>query len=346
MYIKGISKVLIVSFFLISLFLFTPQRVEASTFAPPGSCPNGKEITSDTAASTVCCPNEATWRDIIIREDKTDDIKEITNVGKSYILITSIFCAVKFDIKTNNNTTKSDILWQTPSSPIEYNCPVNTCSDRTIRFFDHNQTICYPQGEENPVLGVCCVENEDQMGSFKPFDPTSACKQAVIKSPVRKGQQALAPVINLAARKADEICKEDALVISPNGVRSINKDVLDKCTECLNKNKSKNGVTEIVYQWTALGCINTGSQGSSLVGFIMQIFYGVAFVFILIKFIIAGIQLQSGDPEAIKEAKETFVAGFSALFIAGFGLILLRYIGFDILGIGSFLGLQFPEVKP
>jgi hypothetical protein len=117
--------------------------------------------------------------------------------------------------------------------------------------------------------------------------------------------------------------------------------------DCLNKNKQNaQGVTTITNQWTALGCINTGDQGSSLVGFLMQIFYGVGFTFILIKFILAGIQLQSGDPEAVKEAKETFIAGLSALFVAGFGLILLRYIGFDILGLGALLGTQFPEIKP
>lgn len=339
MYIKGISKVLIVTVFLVSLFLFTPQRVEAAKLPPESKCPDSRDVKIGGVfgVSDTCCPTEAKWVDLIKKSSATT-YDTITPHGSYLETGTGMMCHVKYDASYKDGGGKvitfSNLSFDVFGTKEILYCPLNTCqSDLGFGNFEcltQNESM----GSRNGGLEqlICCVEKENSMGTSK---STDSCTQATINSPIGKGGQfSPAPKNNLSDRDITNICTEDA-----NG----NNNVLKECTACFNKVNAKGLLTS---QWTALGCIDPGEQGSGLVGTIMQIFYGVGFTFIIIKFILAGIQLQSGDAEAIKEAKETFISGFSALFVAGFGLILLRYIGFDILGIGNILGNFFPTVRP
>ena len=340
MYIKGISKVLIVTVFLVSLFLFTPQRVEAAKLPPESKCPDSRDVKIGGVfgVSDTCCPTEAKWVDLIKKSSATT-YDTIIPHGSYLETGTGMMCHVKYDASYKDGGGKvitfSNLSFDVFGTKEILYCPLNTCqSDLGLGNFEcltQNESM----GSRNGGLEqlVCCVETENSMGSSK---STDACTQATIKAPIGKaGQQIPVRKGNPTLRTPAIICNEDATTKIVNGVKTVDTKAEGDCVACLNSGK----------QWTALGCIDTGQQGTGIVTFLMQIFYGIGFTFIMVKFILAGIQLQSGDPEAIKEAKETFIAGFSALFVAGFGLILLRFIGFDILGIGVFLGTQFPTVK-
>jgi hypothetical protein len=331
MYIKGISKVLIVTVFLVSLFLFTPQRVEAAKLPPETYCVNNGYtiIGGFTGNPDTCCPTEDTWKSMIPTIANSKDINTVTSVGSTYLSVLSLGnCFVKYDATTNKGTTLSGQEAFFPGDPVAKRCPNNTCVEKDAL---GTITTCYTQYEQYNNK-VCCVSANSVGVGLGSFEDVKNCSQATNVPPVAKaGNQITVRGGKLSLRNSDTICTEDARDQNQNVIN----DVYKKCKACLDDGK----------QWTALGCIDTGQQGTGIVVFLMQIFYGIGFTFILVKFILAGIQLQSGDPEAIKEAKETFIAGISALFVAGFGLILLRYIGFDILGLGDFLGTQFPVVK-
>jgi hypothetical protein len=70
----------------------------------------------------------------------------------------------------------------------------------------------------------------------------------------------------------------------------------------------------------------------------MRIIYGVGLVFILIRIIIAGYLIQFGsNPDQIKENKQAIINALIALVVGTGGVVIARYIGYDILGLGNFL---------
>jgi len=85
--------------------------------------------------------------------------------------------------------------------------------------------------------------------------------------------------------------------------------------------------------WTELGCINASEKG--FVISMMRIFVGAVTGIALIRFIQAGIMLNTDDPEKIKEGKSIFISAVVAIFMSGLMPILLNFLGLDILGIGK-----------
>ncbi len=88
---------------------------------------------------------------------------------------------------------------------------------------------------------------------------------------------------------------------------------------------------------TAIGCIPYGNQ-SALIGFFLKwgigIGGGIAFLLILV----AGFQIMSsrGDPNRLKAGQELMTSAIAGLLLLIFSLVILRILGFDILGIAAF----------
>lgn len=88
---------------------------------------------------------------------------------------------------------------------------------------------------------------------------------------------------------------------------------------------------------TAIGCIPINDE-NALVGFLLRwgigIGGGIAFLLILI----AGFQIMTsrGDPTKLKAGQELLTSAIAGLLLLIFGLVILRIIGVDILGLTGF----------
>lgn len=112
---------------------------------------------------------------------------------------------------------------------------------------------------------------------------------------------------------------------------NLNDAIYAACFNCIKNNASPYGNI-----WTGIGCIKGTEEG--IANTLMRIIYGVGLVFILIRIIIAGYLIQFGSsPEQIKENKQAIVNAFIALIVGTGGVVIARYIGYDILGLGNFL---------
>lgn len=98
--------------------------------------------------------------------------------------------------------------------------------------------------------------------------------------------------------------------------------------------------------WTGIGCISRTQTG--LATSIMRIFYGVGLVFLLIKIIQIGYMYQLGEPDQIKEARYGILAVILSFFVGTVGLIALRFVGLDVLGLGATtdIGTLLPTLAP
>lgn len=109
----------------------------------------------------------------------------------------------------------------------------------------------------------------------------------------------------------------------------------EKCCECMcgsscassNKTATTNNI------WTEIGCINTSQEG--LVIAVMRVFFGVVTGLAVLRFIQAGMMLNTDDMEQIKEAKNIATQAVVALIVGGTIPLVLNFIGVDILGIGN-----------
>lgn len=88
---------------------------------------------------------------------------------------------------------------------------------------------------------------------------------------------------------------------------------------------------------TAIGCIPIDDQ-NALIGFFLRwglgIGGGIAFLLILV----AGFQIitSRGDPNRLKAGQELMTSAIAGILLLIFSLVILRIIGFDILGIKFF----------
>jgi hypothetical protein len=98
---------------------------------------------------------------------------------------------------------------------------------------------------------------------------------------------------------------------------------LEKCTAC-------KGV------WTAIGCIETnpGNMLGSILGLGIGVAGGIAFLLILF----GGLQIMTsaGNPEQMNAGRELISSAITGLLLIIFAVFLLRFIGYDIIGIPGF----------
>jgi len=331
MYIKGISKVLIVITVLLSLFLVTPSKVEAAVDAPI-TCKTGYSFTSTAGFNDVCCPNSQTYKSIVAQAHP--DYSTIIIKGQSYREVGSgeRLCKIHYDASKDDGTFVENILLEARAIDTIIECPANRCTLKAENFTQ--KTLCYRQLESQGNL-VCCIE-KNKTPDFK----LRANCVPDLSIAVNQFNQVLNPIT------PEEICKKDAGYLYKEG-RWINntsdtrpvseKDLIVKdCTDCLKNPKNL---------WTAVGCVQADLNG--VITTVIRIFYGIITVLMLLKLIIAGYKFYGGDPEQLKDSKMEIFSAIGAAFALTLGIIALRYIGIDILGIGAIDGIssELPILK-
>lgn len=102
-----------------------------------------------------------------------------------------------------------------------------------------------------------------------------------------------------------------------------------KCNTCRT---SSNGI------WTAVGCIRTDAQ--SIVSAILEVGLSVAGGVALLMFLAASFMLSTsqGEPKRTSDAKEMVTSAIIGLLFIVFSVIILQFIGADILKIPGFGG--------
>jgi hypothetical protein len=103
-----------------------------------------------------------------------------------------------------------------------------------------------------------------------------------------------------------------------------------KCV-CGDENCGGSDFTENV--WTELGCIKATENG--IIVAVMRVFIGVVTGLAVIRFIQAGIMLNTDDPEKIKEGKSIAISAVAAIVFGALIPIILNFVGIKILDIGA-----------
>lgn len=90
---------------------------------------------------------------------------------------------------------------------------------------------------------------------------------------------------------------------------------------------------------TAIGCIN--SEPTALVRSILKFAVGIGGGIAFLLMIIGAFQMitSAGSAEALKAGQERFYSAIIGLLFVIFSILLLKIIGVDILGFGSYFGL-------
>ena len=88
---------------------------------------------------------------------------------------------------------------------------------------------------------------------------------------------------------------------------------------------------------TAIGCIPIDST-NALIGFILRFAVGIGGGIAFLLILVAGFQIMTsrGDPNRLKAGQELMTSAIAGLLLLIFSLVILRIIGFDILGITVF----------
>lgn len=117
-------------------------------------------------------------------------------------------------------------------------------------------------------------------------------------------------------------------VILQQQPRNCIKDNTDITTTCSNGGTGIN---------TAIGCIPIDNT-NALIGFILRFAVGIGGGIAFLLILVAGFQIMTsrGDPNQLKAGQELMTSAIAGLLLLIFSLVILRIIGFDILGITVF----------
>lgn len=325
MYIKGISKVLIVITILLSVFLVTPSKVEAA-FDAPLTCPKNYTVASDFfGMDKFCCPNTSEYRTLIMAA-RSSEITSVLSVGQNYRELGSgeTQCKVKYYANMKDGSISQETVFEIRGVKATITCPANSCEIK-LNAAASNVKRCAGQLERHPYYNdtqeVCCITKKGNVGTFAKVppcvpDPTVSAAQF---------NQAPKPI------DADEICSKDSGAGNPDDKRSSAEKgrIWGECMDCLKKSN---------YLWTGVGCMEASLNG--VITTIIRIFYGIITALMLLKIIIAGYKYYGGDPEQLKDSKMEIFSAIGAAFALTLGIIALRYIGIDILGLGGIDGVS------
>jgi hypothetical protein len=89
---------------------------------------------------------------------------------------------------------------------------------------------------------------------------------------------------------------------------------------------------------TAIGCVPIGNQ-NALIGFFLKWGIGIGGGIAFLLIVVAGFQIMTsrGDPNRLKAGQELMTSAIAGILLLIFSLVILKIIGYDILGIGAFL---------
>jgi hypothetical protein len=146
-------------------------------------------------------------------------------------------------------------------------------------------------------------------------------------------------------KQASTICTANSVLTKPSDWNAINEGIPFKNDETnrpgevcayANNNASCVSCFQSGGSWTAIGCIPTSPAGF-IVKFLslgIGLAGGVAFLLILF----GGFQMMTsaGNPEQINAGKELIGSAIAGLILIIFSLFILRFIGYNVLGIPGF----------
>ena len=162
--------------------------------------------------------------------------------------------------------------------------------------------------DNSPFEPCCITEPQTVFGQ-----PTASCREFL--TVIRKTGQFITPEnspisFDLCAQTGDkqgacEACKAQGSVDSPT-------------------------------VWTAIGCINTSSDG--IVGALVRLALGVSGGVVLFKILGASLKLtiSKGEPKEVEEAREEITNAVIGLLFIVFSMVILEFIGISILQIPGF----------
>lgn len=219
----------------------------------------------------------------------------------------------------------------TKDAEVTYNpCNLNECEgDETVPQIGY-VTYCYSLGEKNPNEGFCGCDCNNPDWSTKGFYPTYCLCTGDDPDPNPNGNGSgnNPPPIQLTCA---EICDGERIDTDGDGETDQDGPHYSSCIGCICAGSSDS--TDFSGNvWTELGCITATQEGLTVA--VMRIFIGIVTGIAVIRFIQAGIMLNTDDPEKIKEGKSIAMSAVAAVIFGALMPILLNFIGLDILGIG------------
>lgn len=152
-----------------------------------------------------------------------------------------------------------------------------------------------------------------------------------------------------------QYCKQDSFRVgetpgeSPGTVSSFklcsqaaNFDETNKCNDCLRgqtlgKDQNQQPIVGI---WTAVGCVPTSPQG--IVQSILRIGLGMAGGIVVLSVLAGAFMLatSAGNPKQVEEAQQLISSAIIGLLFVVFSVIILQFIGVQVLHIPGFGGAQ------
>lgn len=129
---------------------------------------------------------------------------------------------------------------------------------------------------------------------------------------------------NVNANEKDRYRANCAASVNPTDPKSVQSSQATACFQCVCAGQS----------WTGLGCIDSSSSGGIAVS-IMRIVLGVIGGIALILLIIVGYWYNTGKIENIAKAKQQLAAVFGAIVFIIFSVLLLRFIGVNVLDVAT-----------
>jgi hypothetical protein len=92
--------------------------------------------------------------------------------------------------------------------------------------------------------------------------------------------------------------------------------------------------------YTAIGCVPvlSDSTGTAFISFVLRWAVGIGggIAFLLILYGGFMVMTSTGNPERLKAGQELLTSAISGLLLLIFSVIVLKFIGIDILGLGAF----------
>ncbi|MEI6462115.1 MAG: hypothetical protein WCO33_00410 [bacterium] len=199
-----------------------------------------------------------------------------------------------------------------------------------------------PSGVALQALDMCCPENDSGdtlVLESKVGQGSAPCQHFYQNTAVKRTYTSTEFVSSF---KPSEICKADSKVNGAPDDSNINK----ACCICLTGSEScpdpKDGDPKSTNVWTGIGCISTTTSGFAVS--LLRILFGIITFVLLIRIVQAGYLYQFGEPDKIKEAWQIIGSVIMGAVVFTAGILILRFIGFDVLGLGDFLG-ALPTLK-
>lgn len=268
--------------------------------------------------------------------------------------VTSQYCAARFGVP---NAQLGNYFCETP---VERQVMLQV-DEFGINPFKPVAAWCFgPGGASAQVFQSrrvgCCPKNENGTWVFRtenltvvptPQHPWTQCENAQDYLTANKISANNFTYQELTPKK---VCENDSKIESKNQNES---ELYKQCCTCISGSTSCPDTWDKILRndtlknnsWTGIGCINRSQTG--LATSLMRIFFGVGLVLLLLKLIVIGFDYQSGDPEKIKEARYGILAVIVSFAVGTIGLIALRFVGLDVLGLGATtdIGTLIPTLK-